>query len=69
MGTIVERKRSDGSTAFTAQIVVKQNGRIVHREAKTLDRKQAAYAWMEKRERSSRAQAVSTGKTMFHSGR
>jgi integrase len=55
MGTIVERKRSDGSTAFTAQIVVKQNGRIVHREAKTLDRKQAAYAWLEKREKELKA--------------
>jgi integrase len=55
MGTIVERKRSDGSTAFTAQIVVKQNGRIVYREAKTLDRKQAAYAWLEKREKELKA--------------
>lgn len=65
MGTIVEPKRRDGSTAFTAQIVVKQNGKTVHREAKTLDRKQAAYAWLESRKRSLRPRAASNGKMMF----
>jgi integrase len=51
MGTIVERKRKDGSTAHTAQIVIKQKGVIVHREAQTFERRQAAYAWLEKREK------------------
>jgi hypothetical protein len=55
MGTIVERKRKDGSTGFTAQIVLKQNGAIVHREAQTFDRRQAAYAWLENREKSLKA--------------
>jgi integrase len=50
MGTIVERKRRDGSTGYTAQIVVKQKGQV-HREAQTFDRQQAAYAWLEKREK------------------
>lgn len=50
MGTIVARKRKDGTTGFTAQVLKKQGGRIVHREAKTFDRKQAATAWIKKRE-------------------
>jgi hypothetical protein len=42
MGTITERKRQDGSTAFRAGIVLKQNGRIVHNEVKTFDRRTTA---------------------------
>jgi integrase len=50
MGTIIERTRKDGSRAFTAQIVIKQGGKIAHREAETFDRRQAANAWIVKRE-------------------
>ena len=50
MGTIIERTRKDGSRSFTAQIVVKKGGAVVHREAETFDRKQAANAWIVKRE-------------------
>ena len=50
MGTIIGRTRKDGSKAFTAQIVIKKAGVIVHREAETFDRKQAANAWIVKRE-------------------
>ena len=50
MGSIIERTRSDGSRSFTAQIVIKKGGVIVHREALTFDRKQAANAWTVKRE-------------------
>ncbi len=50
MGTVIGRTRKDGSKAFTAQIVIKKAGAIVHREAETFDRKQAAYAWIVKRE-------------------
>src|SRR5689334_17621038 len=50
MGTIIGRTRKDGSKAFTAQIVIKKGGTIVHREAETFDRKQAANAWIVKRE-------------------
>jgi integrase len=50
MGTIVARRRKDGTTGYTAQILKKQNGSIIHREAQTFDRKQAAEAWIRKRE-------------------
>jgi integrase len=50
MGTIVARKRKDGTTAHLAQLLIKRAGAIVHREARTFDRKQAAAAWLEKRE-------------------
>jgi integrase len=50
MGSIIGRTRKDGSMAYTAQIVIKKDGAIVHREAETFDRKQAANAWVVKRE-------------------
>ena len=50
MGTIIPRKRKDGSTGYTAQILVKRSGAIVHREAQTFDRKQAAKVWLARRE-------------------
>jgi integrase len=50
MGTIVARKRNDGSTGYTAQILRKKAGKILHREAKTFDRKQAAESWVKRRE-------------------
>ncbi len=51
MGTIVARKRKDGTTAHLAQLLIKRDGAVVHREARTFDRRQAAYAWLEKREK------------------
>ena len=50
MGTIVARKRKDGSTGYTAQILIKRKGAILHREALTFDRQQAAKAWLARRE-------------------
>src|SRR3977135_3746285 len=50
MGTIIARKRKDGSTGYHAQVTVKRSGKIVHRETRTFDRRQAASAWLEKRE-------------------
>lgn len=50
MGTIVQRKRKDGSTGYSAQILIKRKGEIVHRETQTFDRRQAAQAWIVKRE-------------------
>jgi integrase len=50
MGTIIARKRKDGTTAHLAQLLIKRGGAIMHREARTFDRKQAAAAWLEKRE-------------------
>ncbi|TIN81733.1 MAG: site-specific integrase, partial [Mesorhizobium sp.] len=51
MGTIVERPRGDGTTAFMAKIILKRNGKIAHRESKTFDRRPAASAWIERREK------------------
>src|SRR5690554_6708733 len=50
MGTIVARKRKNGTTGYTAQIVIKRGGKIVHRESQTFDRKQAATTWLGRRE-------------------
>lgn len=50
MGTIVIRKRGDGTTAYRAQIVRKQGGKIVYRDSETFDRKAAANAWLARRE-------------------
>lgn len=50
MGTITERKRKDGTMGFTAQIRIKQNGKVVHTESQTFDRKPAAANWLKKRE-------------------
>jgi integrase len=50
MGTIVERKRKDGSTAYMAQIAVMRDGKSILRETKTFDRRPAATAWIRKRE-------------------
>jgi len=50
MGSIIPRKRKDGTVGYSAQIVIKKGGQIVHRETQTFDRRQPAVAWMRKRE-------------------
>lgn len=50
MGTIVERKRKNGSIAYLAKISITRDGKIAHRENKTFDRRPAATAWIAKRE-------------------
>src|SRR5436190_6555100 len=50
MGTIVGRTRKDGTTSYLAQIILKRKGQVVHRESQTFDRKQAAKAWLARRE-------------------
>ena len=50
MGTIAVRKRQSGKTSYQAQILIKKDGKTLHREAKTFDRRQAASAWLERRE-------------------
>ena len=50
MGTISARKRADGTTAFTAQIRLKENGVIVHTEAQTFTKKTLATTWLKRRE-------------------
>jgi integrase len=51
MGTVIPRKRADGSTGYQAQLLIKRAGKVIHREGRTFDRKQAASAWLEKREK------------------
>lgn len=50
MGTIVSRRRKDGSLGYTAQIRVKRDGKLVHSEAATFDRRQLATEWLRRRE-------------------
>lgn len=49
MGTVVPRRRKDGSTAYMAQIRIARDGEV-YRETQTFDRKASAYAWIERRE-------------------
>lgn len=51
MGTIIERKRATG-VRYTAQIRIKRDGKVVHQEAETFSRRDAAKAWIEKREKA-----------------
>lgn len=50
MATITQRKRSNGSVGYTAQIRLKRAGAVIHTEAKTFDRKADALAWSKRRE-------------------
>ncbi len=50
MGTIVSRKRKDGTMGHTAQIRMREAGKIIYNESQTFDRKPAAEAWLKKRE-------------------
>lgn len=51
MGTITTRQKADGSAAYLAQITIKRAGQIVHREAKSFDRKPTATSWIRRREK------------------
>ena len=50
MGTITQRKRKNGSVGYTAQIRIKREGKLVHQETQTFDRKQAASNWIQRKE-------------------
>jgi integrase len=50
LGTIIERKRKNGSIAYLVQITITSGG-FTHRENRTFDRRQAASVWLEKREK------------------
>lgn len=51
MGTIKERRRSDGTTAYSAQILLTREGKIVHRESRTFNDPKMAKGWIGKREK------------------
>jgi len=50
MGSILSRKRKDGTTGHTALIRIKKDGKLIYKETETFDRKPAAEAWLKKRE-------------------
>ena len=50
MGSIVSRKRKNGTIGHTAQIRLKDGGKTIFTESQTFDRKPAALAWLKKRE-------------------
>lgn len=50
-GTVIARKRKDGTTAYRAELIVYRNGKVAHRESQTFDRRQAAEIWVGKREK------------------
>lgn len=56
MGTITARRRSNGTTGYTAQIRLKRDGRLVHTEAETFGTKALAREWMTRRESELQAQ-------------
>ena len=51
MGTIIKRKRKDGTAAWLAQIAVRRAGKTVWRENRTFELRSTAAAWIEKREK------------------
>lgn len=50
MGSIVQRKRKNGTSAFLAQIVIKAGGSVVHRENRTFTARREAAGWIARRE-------------------
>ncbi|MGI9274320.1 MAG: tyrosine-type recombinase/integrase [Endozoicomonas sp.] len=50
MATIIKRKRSDGTIAYLAQLRMKRDGKIVHHESRTFDKRKAAVEWSRSRE-------------------
>lgn len=67
MGTITARRRSDGTTGYTAQIRLKRDGKVVHTEAETFSSKALAKEWMTRREAAldaQRARGEPVGKRM-----
>jgi integrase len=50
MPSIVARKRKDGTTGYTARVRMKRDGKVIHQETETFDRKPLALAWANKRE-------------------
>jgi integrase len=56
MGTIIERRRQDGTPTYTAQIRIRQNGKILFTEAQTFAKRPPAEKWLHQREKEIRRQ-------------
>ena len=50
MGSILKRKRKDGTYGYTAMVRLKKAGKLIYSQTETFDREQAATAWLKKRE-------------------
>lgn len=50
IGTITSRRRKDGSIGYTAQIRIHRDGKCIHSESETFDRRQLATEWTRRRE-------------------
>jgi len=50
VGTITERKLSDGGKRFLAQVGIKRDGKWVHRENRTFEHKRDAKLWARERD-------------------
>lgn len=50
MGTIRPRTKQDGTIVYGAQIVIKRDGKIVHRESATKPTRKSAERWLVRRE-------------------
>lgn len=67
MGTIASRRRSDGSTGYTAQIRIKRDGQLVYSESETFNSRALAKEWLTRREadlQTQRARGEPLGKRM-----
>ena len=52
MGTIIERKRADGSTAYLARVTVKNKGKVIFQQFQNFDRRPAAEGWVRQLEKT-----------------
>lgn len=59
MASIRARKKADGSASYQAEIVIKSEGRIVHRESATFSRRALAAEWAKRREAEIEAERAS----------
>lgn len=52
MGTMVERPRKKGGKSYMAKIIIKREGKVIHRETETFDGRPAAAGWRREEELS-----------------
>jgi integrase len=50
MGTVIKRRRADGTLNYSAQISLMASGKIIHRESRTFNDPKNAERWLVKRE-------------------
>lgn len=50
MGTILSRRRSNGTTAYMGKIILRRGGEVIHRESRTFSRHREAKQWITARE-------------------